>query len=218
MLKFYSALFTVACLAAAPLMATPLHEAVKTGNEGAVQRLLAIPSGPSLREARDGAGRTPLLLATELNRVAIARALIDAGANVNAKDGKQDSPYLLAGAKGKLAILEMTLTHGADVFSTNRYGGTALIPAAERGHVEAVRRLIAAGVDVNHVNRLGWTALLEAIMLSDGGPAHQKIVRLLIDGGADVNLPDCEGITPLQHAEQRGFAAITRALRAAGAH
>ena len=66
-------------------------------------------------------------------------------------------------------------------------------------------------------NRLGWTALLEAIMLSDGGPAHQKIVRLLIDAGADVNLPDRDGITPLQHAKQRGFGVIAQALRAAGA-
>ncbi len=217
MLKFHWLVFAAACIAATSAIATPLHEAVRRGDEAAVQRLLSIPSGPSLREARDGAGRTPLLLATELNRVAIARALIDAGANVNAKDGKQDSPYLLAGAKGKLAILEMTLAHGADVYSTNRYGGTALIPAAERGHVEAVRRLIAAGVDVNHVNRLGWTALLETIMLSDGGPAHQKIVRLLIDAGADVNLPDRDGITPLQHAKQRGFGVIAQALRAAGA-
>jgi len=70
---------------------------------------------------------------------------------------------------------------------------------------------------VNHVNNLGWTALLEAIVLSDGGPRHQQIVQLLIAHGANVNLPDKDGVTPLQHARQRGFAAIERMLVEAGA-
>ena len=111
----------------------------------------------------------------------------------------------------------MTLAHGADLASTNRYGGTALIPAAERGHVEVVRTLIAAGVNVDHVNRLGWTALLEAILLSDGGPAHQDIVRQLIAAGANVNLADRDGVTPLQHALRRGQVESAALLRAAGA-
>jgi ankyrin repeat protein len=92
-----------------------------------------------------------------------------------------------------------------------------LIPAAERGHVETVRMLIKAGVDVNHVNNLHWTALLEAIILSDGGPRHVEIVRLLVDAGADVNLADGDGVSPLQHARQRGYVEIENMLTAAGA-
>jgi ankyrin repeat protein len=111
----------------------------------------------------------------------------------------------------------MTLEHGADLTSTNRYGGTALIPAAERGHVEIVRMLIEAGVDVDHVNRLGWTALLEAIILADGNESQQQVVRLLIAAGADVNRPDRDGVSPLEHAERRGYTAIAAMLRAAGA-
>lgn len=211
---------TAALLATAPAQASPLHAAVEAQDLATVQALLAAPEGARLREtleARDAQGRTPLLLATALDRVAIAQALIAAGADVNAQDAQRDSPYLLAGAQGRLAILRMTLAHGADLRSTNRYGGTALIPAAERGHVEVVRTLIAAGVAVDHVNRLGWTALLEAIVLSDGGPAHQDIVRQLIAAGADVHLPDHGGVTPLRHAEQRGYHAIAALLRAAGA-
>ena len=46
-------------------------------------------------------------------------------------------------------------------------------------------------MDVDHVNNLGWTALLEAvILLSDGGPRHQAIVRMLLDAGADPELAD----------------------------
>lgn len=142
--------------------------------------------------------------------------MIEAGADVNAKDRIEDSPYLYAGARGHLEILKLTLTHGADLATTNRYGGTALIPAAERGHVETVRTLIEAGVAVDHVNRLGWTALLEAVILGDGGKRHEQIVRLLLDAGADPNLADKDGVTPLAHTQRAGYAAIEHMLREAG--
>ena len=208
-----------AVLCAVPASAqtqTALHAAVEQRSPDEVQRLLALPEGLRLLEARDAQGRTALLLATVLGDAVLAKNLVTAGANVNAQDNQRDSAYLLAGAKGDLAILRLTLAHGGDLRSTNRYGGTALIPAAEHSHTEAVRLLIAAGVDVNHVNRLGWTALLEAILLSDGGTAHQDIVAQLIAAGADVNLPDCAGVTPLHHAEQRGYGAMAAQLRAAG--
>ncbi|MFC6981119.1 ankyrin repeat domain-containing protein [Microbulbifer taiwanensis] len=157
------------------------------------------------------------MVATHANSIDAARVLIAAGADVNARDRIKDSPYLYAGARGHLEILKMTLAHGADLKSTNRYGGTALIPAAERGHIETVRTLIEAGVEIDHVNNLGWTALLEAIILSDGGPAHQQIVDLLVRAGADVNIADRKGVTPLQHARRRHYAEIERRLLAAGA-
>ncbi|MDR7315485.1 ankyrin repeat protein [Brevibacillus nitrificans] len=72
-------------------------------------------------------------------------------------------------------------------------------------------------VDIDHVNRLGWTALLEAVILGDGGERHQKIVNLLIEHGADVNLADHDGFTPLQHAKSRGYQEMAVALRRAGA-
>ena len=128
-----------------------LRDAASRGDADAVRQ--AIEDGAAL-EARDGQGRTALLLATHGNNVDAARELVEAGADVNAKDALQDSAYLYAGARGLDEILAMTLAHGADLRSTNRYGGTALIPAAERGHVATVRTLLRAGVAVDHVNRL----------------------------------------------------------------
>ena len=125
-------------------------------------------------------GRTALLHAVDGNRVEIARLLIDAGADVNAQDKIEDSPLLLAGASGRLEILKLILKANPDFNIFNRYGGTPLIPACERGHVEVVKLLLTTGVDIDHVNHLGWTALMEAIVLSDGGPRHQAIVRMLL--------------------------------------
>ncbi|MER2177333.1 MAG: hypothetical protein ABS955_06490 [Stenotrophomonas maltophilia] len=76
---------------------------------------------------------------------------------------------------------------------------------------------MAAGADVDHVNNLQCTALLEAIILADGGPRHVEIVRQLIAAGADVNLPDGEGVSPLQHARPRGYREIETLLLAAAA-
>lgn len=193
---------------------TALHAAAAKGDVAGIAKLLS--EGASI-DVRDRTGATALLVATHGNRIAAAQALIAAGADVNAKDNISDSPYLYAGARGHLEILKMTLSHGADLKSTNRYGGTALIPAAERGHVETVRALIDAGVDVDHVNRLDWTALLEAIILGNGGERHRQIVELLVKAGANVNLADGKGETPLQHARSRGYAAIEKILVAAGA-
>jgi ankyrin repeat protein len=191
-----------------------LHAAAAKNDIAAIRELLS--NGTDIN-ARDRSGRTALLIATHGNRIDAARVLIDAGADVNEKDDIEDSPYLYAGARGHLEILRMTLAHGADLESTNRYGGTALIPAAERGHVETVRTLIEAGVDVDHVNDLGWTALLEAIILGDGGWRHQQIVDLLIKAGANVNLADRQGVTPLRHARNQGYTQIERMLVAVGA-
>jgi len=157
-----------------------------------------------------------LVAAAKANNVPLVSQLIARGGNVNAKDAIQDSAFLYAGAEGFNEVLRLTLAAGADVASTNRYGGTALIPASEHGHVETVQILIDAGVPVNHVNNLGWTAMQEAILLNNGGPRQQQVVRLLLAAGADPNIRDPEGRTALQNAERLGFAEIATLIRARG--
>lgn len=194
----------------------PEQELWAAAMKGDAPRITTLLNAGAKLESRDDHGRTALMLATRHNRIGAAQVLIAAGADVNAKDHIHDSPYLYAGARGHNEILELTLAHGADLASTNRYGGTALIPAAERGHVDTVSMLIAAGVNVDHINRLHWTALMEAIVLGQGGPAHTRIVALLLDAGADPNIADADGITPLQHARKRGYTDMVKLLEQAG--
>ena len=160
-----------------------------------------------------------LLAAAYRNDVNAARKLVADGADVNAKDGSEQSAYLIATSEigDDPRLLELTLDAGADVDAKDSYSGTGLIRAAERGYERTVRRLLRTDIDLDHVNRLGWTALLEAIILGEGGRAHTETVRLLVDAGADVNLPDEAGTTPLDHARRRDFKAIARILREAGA-
>jgi ankyrin repeat protein len=193
-----------------------LLAAVERGDLAEVRRLVGAHKASAHLETRDGQGRTALLLAVDANRVEIARALIEAGASVNAQAANLDTPWLLAGARGRTEIIAMMLPKRPDLTIRNRFGGNALIPACERAHVAAVPLLLSTGIDVNHVNDLGWTCLLEIVILGDGGPRHQEVARLVLAAGADPNLADKAGITPLAHARSRGQGEVARIIEAAG--
>ena len=191
-----------------------LITAAGQGDAEAVTRLLA--QGADVH-AHNERGVTALIAAAYQNHLAVARLLIEAGADVNVQDETKQSAYLIPTADGYLELLQLTLANGADVHSLDSYNGTGLIRAADRGHVEIVAELLKTDIKIDHINRLNWTALLEAIILGDGGPRHTEVVRLLVAAGADVNLADGSGVTPLAHARQGGYTEMIAILEAAGA-
>ncbi|MFJ7685705.1 ankyrin repeat domain-containing protein [Peribacillus butanolivorans] len=167
---------------------------------------------------KDSEGRTATMIATYNNDVETTKVLIKAGADVNIHDNMKNNPFLYAGAEGYVEILKLTIQAGADPAMINRYGGTALIPASEHGHIDAIKELLTkTDIDVNHVNDLGWTALMEAIVLNNGGERQQQAIQLLINHGADVNIPDRNNVTPLQHSREKEFKEIEPILLKAGA-
>ncbi|HZG14693.1 MAG TPA: ankyrin repeat domain-containing protein [Candidatus Bathyarchaeia archaeon] len=192
-----------------------LLAAATRGDNEAIVELLA--EGADIN-ATDERGRTSAMIAVHTNQFAVFTLLIEKGANINIRDDRSDNPLLYGSAEGMLDFVKASIAAGADTTITNRFGGTALIPAADRGHVEIVKELLThSDVNVDHINHLGWTALLEAVILGDGGTNHQEIVKLLLAHGANVNIADHDGVTPLQHAKRRGFREITEALTLAGA-
>ena len=211
-----SALFSMLAAWAALAQSDPgasLRAAAERGDAVAVSEL--IKSGAPL-DAKDAAGQTALLLAVAGGRTAVAKALVEAGADINLQARNMDSPWLLAGASGRSEILKLMLPKGPDYALRNRFGGNALIPACERAHVEAVKVLLTSRIDVNHVNNLGWTCLLEIVILGDGGPRHFEVTKLVLAAGANPNIADKDGVSPLTHAKRKGQTEVARLIAEAG--
>ncbi len=193
-----------------------VHAAVARGDISAVLRL--VQQKRKAVNARDPHGRTPLMVAGYKRDVAIATALVAAGADVNARDSQAYDLITIAAVANDVPMLKLAIASGGNTgLITSPYDGTALIAAAHLGHVEVVQTLIDAKAPLDHVNNLRWTALIESIVLGDGGKNHIACLKALVDAGADVNISDGEGVTPLTLAKRRGYTKMVKILEKAGA-
>jgi len=192
-----------------------LFAAAQSGDVAAIRSRAA--AGATI-DARDGRGRTPLIVAAFARQHDAMRALASAGADPNALENDRYDTVTVAAVADDVGTLEVALAIGGSARSvTSRYDGTALIAAAHLGHDGVVRVLIRAGAPLDHVNNLGWTALIESIVLGNGGPRHVATLKALVDAGANVNLADRSGTTPLALARSRGHGAMVAILERAGA-
>ncbi|WP_244521425.1 ankyrin repeat domain-containing protein [Bauldia litoralis] len=189
-----------------------LHKAAHEGDVDAIRTLVAAGADP---DSRDGSGRTPAHIAAFASNDDSLRALAAAGSDMNALENREYDVLTIAAVADdpEMVSLALELGNQPDLI-TSPYDGTALIAAAHLGHVDVVHRLIAGGAPLDHVNNLGWTALIEAVVLGDGGPNHIETVRALVEAGADIFIGDKDGVTPLQHAEARGYSEIAAIIRA----
>ncbi len=189
-----------------------LHAAAQHGD---LARLAAALAGGAPVNSRDTYGRTALHVATFARQRDAIRALVRAGADLGALESDRYDAVTIASVADDEATLALLLELGASArLVTSRYDGTALIAAAHLGHDGVVRQLIAAGAPLDHVNNLHWTAVIEAIVLGDGGARHQACLRALIDAGANLQLTDRSGQTPLQLARGRGYDAMAKMIEA----
>src|SRR6478736_7923145 len=192
-----------------------LHAAAAKGDNAEIEKL--VKSGAGI-DARDGHARTPLHVAAFMHKPDSARMLIQLGADANALEAQQYDIVTIAAVADDVPMLKAALASGGKATNvTSPYQGTALIAAAHLGHDEVVRTLIAAKAPLDHINNLGWTALIESIVLGDGGKRHTATLKALVDAGANVNLADRNGNTPLALAKRRGYTEMVRILEVAGA-
>jgi uncharacterized protein len=192
-----------------------LHAAAARGDVAEIEKRIAAGED---KEAVDARQRTPLHVAAYQKQHDAARALIRLGADPNKLEIDRYDIITIAAVANDLPMLKLALEGGGNPKAvTSRYDGTALIAAAHLGHVEVVRTLISAKAPLDHVNNLRWTALIESIVLGDGGKNHTETLRALVEAGADVNIPDGSGATPLTLAKSRGYREMVAILEKAGA-
>jgi len=158
------------------------------------------------------------------------RELIASGANVNGPIGNPggETPLIRSITTGKVDLVNLLIENGADV--NLRWKGPTLWTPLMFAHDNSavLARLLAAGADVNAraaarcidaspgVGRLrsgGETALHLAAAANNA-----DAVKLLVQGGADVEAMDQDGRGPLDYAIEQGNAtAAAEALVAARA-
>ena len=190
--------------------ASPLHRAADRGDVDEIRRLCS--AGAQANE-QDRAGRTPLHVACFARQRDAMRALVACGADPRAREHQDYDCITIAAVADDLDTMTTALAIGGYAGEiTSPWRGTALIAAAHLGHARIVDGLIRAGEPLDHVNTLGWTALIEAIVLGDGGPRHVETVKLLLAAGARRDLPDRQGVMPLELARRRGFTQIVAAF------
>ncbi|MGQ0569258.1 MAG: ankyrin repeat domain-containing protein [Armatimonadota bacterium] len=193
---------------------TGLHRAAARGDAADITRLLLQGADPN---ATDGNGRTPLHVAVFGSHAEAARALVRGGAQPNVFDAQRYDIVTIAAVKDDITMVRLALALGTSPRNvTSPYDGTALIAAAHLGHDGVVRELIKAGAPLDHINNLGWTAVIEAVVLGNGGRRHVSTLRALVEAGANVNIADRQGVSPLGHARARGYTEMVSILKKAG--
>ena len=165
--------------------------------------------------------------ATADSVVDLAVKLLEAGADPDAPGGWGQTPLHEAAEYRTPALVQALLDAGADPNATDRYGSSALHVAARAGSPEIIALLVAAGAEVNGRTDVGTSPIHVAVssvpyyVTGDSSQVRTGSWRLraaaLLEAGADPNLPDAEGDTPLHLAAQEVDTALVSLLATAGA-
>ncbi len=179
-------------------------EAIKSGDSTGAAKLLE--SNPGLASERTPEGVSYISLAMYHRQPEIARLLA-------AKRNDLDLPEACAvGDIDRVRRLVSSDANTVSEFSSDGFAPVAL--AAFFGHPDIVEALIAAGADVNAQarNPMKVAAIHAAVASRDA-----RSVEILLRHGADPNLAQQDGITPLQAAQMSKDEPIIRMLTEAGA-
>lgn len=185
-----------------------LHLAAHQGDETAV-KLLA--SNKDLRDALDGEGRTPLLVAAMAGHVSVSKILIDAGANRRAVDSEGRSALSLAAYAGREDVVRLFITDEHLVKATTM---PPLIAAAYGGHLSLCQMLLKAGASplTTMDTPDGKISALHGAIHSN----NPQVVQLFVT--KDLLEIQQNGCTPLFGAMALGCVEACRALLQAGAN
>ncbi len=134
---------------------------------GSVQEVQAVvKETPSVLNAKDQRGSTPLVLACYYNNIEVVSYLIPKVEDINGST-KDGSPLMAAAVKGYNSIAQLLLDAGADPTIEDMNKTTALHYAAMFKNHELAQLLLDAGADPNHKNNVGQSPKDHVIVQND---------------------------------------------------
>jgi ankyrin repeat protein len=208
---------------------TPLQWAVYEGDEAKVRDL--IRAGADVSVANDY-GASPMGLAAEVADIAILKLLLDAGANADSPNADGMTALMLVARTGNVDAAKLLLEHGATIDARENFGSqTALMWAAARRHPEMIDLLSSRGAAVDarsavrdyqrHIQAEGRPKSLDTggftPLLYAARENCLACVDTLLAKGADIDLPDPDGVTPLHIAIMNANWDLAKKLIEAGA-
>ncbi|XP_064212242.1 ankyrin repeat domain-containing protein 17 isoform X4 [Tribolium castaneum] len=188
---------------------TPLSLAASGGYVNIIKLLLS--HGAEIN-SRTGSklGISPLMLAAMNGHTAAVKLLLDMGSDINAQiETNRNTALTLACFQGRHEVVSLLLDRKANVEHRAKTGLTPLMEAASGGYVEVGRVLLDKGADVNAtpVPSSRDTALTIA---ADKG--HVRFVELLLCRGAQIEVKNKKGNSPLWLAANGGHLAVVELL------
>lgn len=116
----------------------------------------------------------------------------------------QDTTFFNAARDGDDRALRGLLDGGANPNADNGNGWTALMLAAMNGNAGAVKVLLDHGADPNFGECEQGPPLAVAAMSPFAALDEISIIRTMIDHGAEIDIPNGSGMTPLMYATREG--------------
>ncbi|XP_035032939.1 CARD- and ANK-domain containing inflammasome adapter protein [Hippoglossus stenolepis] len=210
---------------------TALHSAASRGHNEIVRALVKAGAPIYSLDLHD---KTPLHLAAENEHVDVVTVLVKEEAR-QTESHTQDMFLHMAAIQDNWRLAELLLQRGAAVEARNNHGKTPLFYAVARSNEETVTVLLNAGaeVDDNVINEAiehNQESVIHLLLSNARGALSEEVLGLalfsavrqnqhgtvtaLIDSGADVNMCDTQGYTPLLLAAELGHPEVFRVLLA----
>ena len=153
--------------------------------------------------ALDNNHLTPLHFISRHGDAVAARVLLEHGAVVDARDNQDSTPLHVASQNGNAEVAHMLLEYGANMHARNKKDQTPkyLLLAMWRNRltaydIDTIRFLLERGEDVVDAVDEDYSTLLHVASYRGIG----RLVRLLLEHGANINVRNGQHQTPLHQA------------------
>lgn len=191
-----------------------LRYAAMLGNTAIMD--LMLKAGEANPNKRDNNYVTPLMTAARSGTIEAVKKLLDSGAELESGDDGDRTPLMYAASASNREMLNLLLLRGANIDAKDKDGLTPLMYAVIYEQGANAKLLIQKGANIFDTDKAGENVL--HIAAKNYTQASLNMSDLLMDYGAQPNIQDEKGNTPLMIAVQNEDVKLVNCLLARGAN